>query len=581
MGSLRKVNAFLDGFQGAYNLGNRVAMDIGLRRAADVKPETIDETRLQETTQGTEGMVYDSDTGQYLPRYLGADGQPTENAATQQGDVVGTEPVDGVRPTFDAKTVKQYRLGDRTQDAPFNEDQVQAERYRRQAGVLTKFGMPDKAAQVSTLARTAEDQGITNAIRDAGTKGLKSTTQAMREEEKQIAMTKAMYDEAVRLGRPDLASQYYGQFDQARTGAMKRATDRADRVYRSTGNISGYVDAYNRYMADGLTISSYTPKDGGWELTVDAGGKAQTIAVPKENVGDYLMALTDLDRVRAIEQKRGEIAFKARTDAQEAMNKPIVGKRGDVVSIPLTGQTYTLGGTGAAEFSPKEYNSVLSAARRVLSERKGNYTFGSNPGTGEWTPQGAERLVLIERILSKNQHIGPAELADMAEAGVVGTAVDSVSGNRIPVINYKGEPIPISGMPRPASPITPVTPSPAAPTATPAPMSKWDALTNTKQLVPRETSGKIRQPAPQGLQRAPSSTPEDFPRVSSAEQQARDKESGMILVQEAGGPDKARALVEKMRQDIRNPAIDGTRRQMLRSQVARIELALAELETGG
>lgn len=547
MGSLRKVNAFLDGFQGAYNLGNRVAMDIGLRRAADVNPETVDETRLKETTPGTEGMVYDSDTGQYLPRYLGPDGQPTENAATQQADVTGTEPVDGVRPTFDAETVKQHRLGNRTQDRPFTEDQVQAERYRRQAGVLTKFGMPDKAAQVSALARTTEDQGVTDAIREAGAKGLKSTTQAMREEEKQLSMTKAMYDEAVRLGRPDLAAQYYGQFDQARAGAMKRAIDRADRVYRSTGNISGYVDAYNRYMADGLTVSSYTPKDGGWELTVDTGGKSQIIAVPKDRVGDYLMALTDLDRVRAIEQKRGEIAFKARTDAQEAMNKPIVGKRGDVVSVPITGQQYTLGGSGAAEFNPKDLNAVLSAARRVLSERQGNFTFGQTPGTGEWTPQGAQRTVLIERILKKNPHIGPAELVDMAVAGVVGTAMDSDSGKRIPVINYNGVNTPISGMPQPATPAAPENPSSAAPTAAPAPMSRWDALTNTKQLAPRETSGKIQKPAPQGLQRAPSATPADFPRVSSNQQAARDVEAKAIILRELASdmPEANRAASER------------------------------------
>mgnify|MGYP000994415346 CR=1 FL=1 len=568
MGSLRKVNAFLDGFQGAYNLGNRVAMDIGLRRAADVKPETIDETRLQETTPDTEGMVYDSDTGQYLPRYIGPDGQPTENAATQQGDVTGTESVDGVRPTFDATTSKRYRLGERTQDTPFNEDQVQAERYRRQAGVLTKFGMPDKAAQVSTLARTAEDQGITDAIRSAGTKGLQSTKQAMREEEKQLAMTKAMYDEAVRLGRPDLASQYYAQFDQARTGALKRAIDRADRTYRSTGNVSGYIDTYNRYMADGATVSSYAQKDGGWELTVEAGGKQQTVMVPKDRVGDYMMALTDLDRVRSIEQKRAEIAFKARTDSQEAMNKPVTVGKDQTVVIPATGQTFSPRGSNGT-VDPKEYNGVLDDINKMFLERNSNY----DDKTGKWnySPDAVKKSSLGQRLFVGNPSLTPAQVVEIVDNGQAGTIEVDVGGRRqrVPAINYNGRTFLLggneAGMPQPA--------------ASPAPMGQSDPTTTG--LGTRDVRGKIRQPAPQGLQRAPSSTPEDFPRVSSAEQQARDKESGMILVQEAGGPDKARALVEKMRQDIRNPALDGTRRQMLRGHVARIELALAELETGG
>jgi len=57
----------------AYTFGDRVGQGMiaaklqgDLSRAADVKPETVSSTDLTETTQGTDGMVYDEDTGQYL-----------------------------------------------------------------------------------------------------------------------------------------------------------------------------------------------------------------------------------------------------------------------------------------------------------------------------------------------------------------------------------------------------------------------------------------------------------------------------------------------------------------------------------
>ena len=276
-----------------YELMSRAGSDIkggmlqyGLSRAADVNPEKVSSTDLTETTQGTDGMVYDEDTGQYLPKYMDG-GKVTEQGLTQLNTPAEgvSEAPEGMRPTFSAKTKTRYRMGDREQDTPFSPEQVDAQRFRNQADVFTRFGMADKAAAVHGLAKGREEEGVTSQIRAAGTAGMKGTKD-MRDEEKMFAMSKSMYEAAIKMNRPDLATGYYNQMNQNREALMSRSNDRAERVYRSTGNISGYVDTYNRYVADGNTIDQFKrADDGSYVFTVNDGtGKTRDIPVPKERV---------------------------------------------------------------------------------------------------------------------------------------------------------------------------------------------------------------------------------------------------------------------------------------------------------
>ena len=527
---------FFQNFDAAYNLGNKVGLQIGLMRAADVKPEAVTNTALTDTTPNQEGMVYDSDTGQYLPKFIGADGAPTEQALAQlntPAEGASEAPV-GMRPTFDAKTTTRHRMGTQEQDRPFTPEQIDAQRFRNQADVYTKFGMADKAAGLHGLAKGREEEGVTNQIRTAAMDGMKSTKD-MREEEKMFAMSKNMYEASIRLNRPDLATGYYNQMTQNRDALLARANDRADRVYRATGNIAGFVDAYNRYVADGLTIDSFKRnEDGSHVFTMNDGtGKTREIAVPKEKTQEYLLGLRDTKRIAELEAKRAEILFKAQADAQEALNKPIVGKNGDVVMIPNTGQSTILG--GEKRFDVKEAGSVLDDARKLLAQRKGNATFGSVPGQIEWSDEGAKKTVIAERLFMKNPTLPPAMLAEIADKGTTGTATIEVGGKQVEVqgVTHNGRTYILgasdAGQPVPEAP----KPAPGAPTG----------------LGTRDVRGAIG-----GMQKAgpKTPTPADFPRVSSAEQAQRDAERRAILQRELDtyprdGSNERRALEEEAR----------------------------------
>jgi len=524
-----------------YELMSRAGSDIksgmlqyGLSRAADVKPETINSTSLTETTPGTDGMVYDEDTGQYLPKYMDG-GQPTEQAQAQlntpaDGD---SEAPQGMRPVFSAKTTTRHKMGDREQDTPFSPEQVDAQRFRNQADVYTRFGMTDKAAAVHGLAKGREEEGIASQIRTAATAGMKGTKD-MRDEEKMFAMSKNMYEAAIKMNRPDLATGYYNQMNQNREALMSRSNDRAERIYRSTGNISGYVDTYNRYVADGNTIDEFRRNDDGSHTfkVNDGTGKTRDVTVPKERIAEYLLALRDPKRIADLEARRAEILFKAQADSQEALNKPVAVGKDQTLVIPSTGQTFAPGANRG--FDVKEAGPILDDARKILLERSGN--FDQTSGKWNWSPETTAKAVTAERLFMKNPNLTPAQLAEIADKGTVGNAVIEVSGKqqRVPAVSYGGRIFILGGesgqaMPQPGQP--------AAPAVT------------TSGLGTREVRGKISG----GMQKsAATPTPADFPRVSAEQQAARDSERRAILQRELetmpkdGSPER-RALEKEAR----------------------------------
>lgn len=531
---------FFQNFNAAYDTGNKVALQIGMAKAANVKPETLTRTDLTETTPNRDDMVYDADTGQYMPKYLDSNGQPTEQALAQLNTPAdGTsEAPNGVLPTFDAKTSTRYKMGEKEQDEPFTPEQVDAQRLRNQADVYTKFGMAERAAGIHGLAKTREEEGVTNQIRTAATSGMKNTKD-MRDEEKMFAMSKNMYEAAVRLNRPDLATGYYNQMTQNRDALLARATDRADRVYRSTGNISGFVDSYNRYVADGQTIDQFKRnEDGSYTFTINDGkGSTRDTSVSKERLPEYLMALRDPKRIADIEAKRAEILFKAQADSQEAMNKPIVGKHGDVVMVPITGQQTTLGGD-TPRFNVKEAGPILDDSRKILSQIKGNAKFGSIPGQVEWTPAGASKIVTAERLFMKNPNLTPAQLAEIADKGTTGTAVVEVGGKqqRVPAVSYGGRTFVLGGEAGNETPQSAPAPSPTGRAGRPA---------TPQQSVSGKISGGMQKPSA-------TPTPADFPRVSAEQQASRDGERRAILQRELetypkDGSDARRALEDEAR----------------------------------
>lgn len=542
-------SGFAAGLAAGAAVGNQLARSFqegqlrrGLEKAAEVNPETIETTKLSETTPNTEGMVYDSDTGQYLPKYM--DGaQPTEQALAQQNGE-GETPA-GVTPTFDSKTTSRYRMGSREQSTPFSQEQIDAQRFRNQADVYSKNGMAEKASALQGLAKTREEEATNVAIREGGTAGLKNSKD-MRDDEKMFAASKGMYERALSLGRPDLASGYYNQMMQNRDTLLSRANERADRMFRATGNIGGFIDAYNKYVADGDSVDAYKQnQDGSYTFTVSSDGKTREAVVPKEQLGEYLLAIRDPKRVSEIEAERAKILFKARVDAQEKLNTPVAVGKDQTLVVPGTGQTFAPS-TGK-DVSVKDAGPVLDDARRMLLERSGN--FDQTTGKWNWSQEAVTKAGVAERLYVKNPTLTPAMLAEIADKGTVGMATIEVGGEqkRVPAVTHNGRTFLLggadAGIPTPADPPAATKPVPNG-------------------VGTRAVSGKIT-PAP-GL--APVAPSAGFPKVSAADQMGRDAEAGRLRVAEAGGSDQARRDLAELDAALKNPRLDGTQRRILQTE---------------
>ncbi|MBK7017552.1 MAG: hypothetical protein IPH39_18825 [Sulfuritalea sp.] len=158
----------------AYNAFSQMGSDIkgmmksnALSDAATESPENIDTQRPgAETTPNVGGMPYDSDTGQYLPKYMDGD-KLTEQAQAQQNatpDDPSRAP-EGVMPTFATETTRQYRLGDKTQDQQFTDDKIGAHRLRGMSAVALRFGAPAEAAQYDAWRQGDARQATREQIR--------------------------------------------------------------------------------------------------------------------------------------------------------------------------------------------------------------------------------------------------------------------------------------------------------------------------------------------------------------------------------------------------------------------------------
>lgn len=166
---IRGIAGFLRGFNDGYQATNKIVGAFAMGDAANASPETIETQTLgAETTPNTEGKVYDSDTGQYLPKYLNDSGLPTEQAQAQLNAPAdgASEAPTGVTPTFATDTVRQYRMGGKTQDQPFTADQIWQSRLRAMGDVSARYGNPVQSAQFLGLAARRREDSDEEEIRN-------------------------------------------------------------------------------------------------------------------------------------------------------------------------------------------------------------------------------------------------------------------------------------------------------------------------------------------------------------------------------------------------------------------------------
>ena len=308
-------------------------------------------------------------------------------------------------------------------------------------------------------------------------------------------------------------------------------------------------------MADGQTIDEFKRNDDGSHTFAinDGTGKTRAFTIPKEKLGEYLMALRDPKRIAEIEQKRAEILFKAQADRETELNKPVLISKDQTVWDRSTGKTFSP--DGHRGFDPKESGSVLDDISRIFVNKYGQADPNNPLAPKGMTDEGLAKTSLAQRLFMENRGLPPALIAEIADKGTAGQATVEINGRaqKVPAINFNGRTFLLGGSD--AGTPTPAPAQPVPATAKPA---------NTSGIGTRSVSGKIGtvgQPA-QGLQRIP----DDSMRVSSSDQVSRDAEAGKLRVSELGGIAKAQAELADLDAALKNPRLDGTQRRILQTE---------------
>lgn len=537
----------------AYEMLSRAGGDIksgmmqyGLSRAADVKPETVSDTRLTETTAGTDGMVYDEDTGQYLPKYMDG-GQPTEQAQAQlntpaDGD---SEAPQGMRPVFSAKTTTRHKMGDREQDTPFSPEQVDAQRFRNQADVYTRFGMAREAAGVQALAKGREEEGRSTAIRKSFTDGMKKHAD-LKPLEAQWKTISGVANTAFEQGDFPTWQKLTESAAGIQSKLMNNAMDRADMITDPKARLTMIVDAHGRYALDGKMGHAVTQNQDGTLNVLNEDGSvlvgniwpgAEDPKDPKtaRSLNQIAAFLRDPQKLRELQQRAAENQAKRLADRQdktwEWQNKPIEVGNGARIVIPGTGQE--VGVSRSGQFNVKEAGPVLDDARKILLERSGN--FDQATGKWNWSPETTAKAVVAERLFMKNPTLPPAMLAEIADKGTTGMATIEAGGKRVkvPAVTHNGRTYVLGGSDA-GQTVPEGAQQGAAPAAQPSvPMTPAAALLNKKQLAPREGTGKISG----GMQRAeavPYNSPELDQIAVSAAQESGIPPNLLLAIKNAG-----------------------------------------------
>ena len=409
--------------------------------------------------------------------------------------------------------------------------------------------------------RIVREENAQNSIRDSATQGLTNSAN-MLPDEKEFAMNKGLYEGAIKIGRPDLAAGYYQPMMQSRDALLANSYNRADQVYRTTGNLQGFADTYNKFVPDGQNIDSMKQNPDGSvnvAITDTHGGTSYNQTVTKDQVPTFLQTLQDPAKLRAIEAQRAQLAFQSQIKQQEELGKPMAIKNDETMIVPGTGQTYTPP-KNAGAYDQKSANPVLDDVGKMFQQK---YGIDRDPVTGMpkdptaipgWTDKGMAKFDLASRIYMKNPNIPPAMLAQIADNGTPGTATVKVNGveQQVPAVTHQGRTYLLGGSDTGMPPPPPGQAAAKSDTAgTDAAWSNYPLLpesVSTRGLGTRSVTGKIG-PRP-GIQRASlNPTPPDWQQqiVQPDVQAERDVDAGNIILREYGGDvGKARSDLAEM-----------------------------------
>lgn len=207
--------------------------------------------------------------------------------------------------------------------------------------------------------------------------------------ERLAAAFEARYRKAVELGRADLAIPEYKQAAAVREKWRGDLLAAARVRYSANGDVTGYIDAYNKTVPDGSQIVSWRRNaDGDLDLDVSHNGSDPTrMFVPYEKVGELVAAMEDPETVRKVEILRLKADIDARSpetaakvdrdraaaDKDRATAEYYRGARTEESKARATRSASGWGGRGTSGAGRR--------VQRTVENRDGSYTLVFNDGT--------------------------------------------------------------------------------------------------------------------------------------------------------------------------------------------------------
>lgn len=472
----------------AYETLSRAGSDIAgamrqgaYRDAATAMPETIETQRPgAETTPGTSGMTYDQDTGQYLPNYLGADGQPTEQARAQLNATpeAPAAPLETVLPTFATETSRRYRMGDREQAEPFTPGQIGMQRIRGMSDIALRHGDPVQAAQFEALAAKRREHSDQDEIRTALAGGGKvpeysagfhgkpqASGQPMSESAPVMGMQKQrsyldtvgprVMDAYLKQGKVAEAKAWRDLVESEQGHAYANTYANAQRMV-TAGDFEGAIPALNKLHSsypDGRRAQTEHIGDGQYRITMidEATGKptGSRVMPAAELSKQALMALAPTKLVEFMAQQHGKREAEGATlnrqlelerlrqegqDVRDDRREERLQTRLDAQSLNLERRLSATGGRGGLSVPQQRTNESIDAARRQLEGMDQADVLKmtqASTATGRPNPNYDPEIARLARLANSRKYGDDQEHADFTAGPRRSAGADSFAGKSV------------------------------------------------------------------------------------------------------------------------------------------------------
>lgn len=584
---------------------NDLATYAGLSRAGSDIKQGMKDWAISEAANVTPSQEFSPEQAAELEAAAGvkdAEGNPLYQIKGNEGGTYSVTPTAGGETGTVAPGMQ--RMGGKTQATPFSQEQIEAQRYRNQADVATRFGDFREASALHGLAKGREEEGVTKSIKSFADEGLKRHGD-LTGAKKQWKQLSYMAEAAANAGRMDLWKQYRDSGLAVRGDLMKDAINRADMLYRTTGSIHGYVDAHSDLALDGRHAAAVKTLDDG-RHEVQFGNDLPPVIVgdkddPKNrqiSVGTLRLLLSDPAKLAEYEQKATERRI-ARIEGREDkgwewQNKPEKLKDADGNEYFATPSTAGKGGA-PARLNPKEHQAVLDDIRNFSRDTLGDPIPGDTTGKKQHSPKSLQVAKDAETLYTSGHRLPVTSLQAITTDGKRGTHSVLIDGQprNVEGFAYGGTLYPTEpGL----GPIKIINPQDVAASAVPGSVKRrFDQLQSPDSFqrarqnmgaaepqIQRQSGGRVS--SGQGMSKIgpqSSATPQDFPRVSSSDQAARDVDAGRILVAESGGIEGAKRDLATLDAELSRRGLDGTQRGILQSQRSRLAAGIAALSRQG